>query len=73
MAIQAVVQHVGDPRTDAVRVSSLNGSKVFGDKDRKWILGLWKDSDVALPEDMFYVLATIFEGEVEYNRLLMIR
>jgi N-acetylglucosamine-6-phosphate deacetylase len=67
-AVKTMVELVGVPLTDAVRMASLNGAKVLGVEHRKGILAVGKDADFVLLDDDFNVQATIFEGEVKYQK-----
>lgn len=67
-AVQNMVQLVGVPLTDAVRMASLNGAKVLGLESRKGILAVGKDADFVLLDNNFNVQLTICEGNVKYDR-----
>ncbi len=67
-AVKTMVQKVGVPLTDSVRMASLNGAKVLGCEHLKGILAVGKDADLVLMDDNFEVQATIYEGEVKYQR-----
>ncbi|KAB2926446.1 MAG: N-acetylglucosamine-6-phosphate deacetylase [Bacteroidetes bacterium] len=69
-AVKTMVKEVGVPLTDAVRMASLNGAKVLGIEHRKGILAVGKDADLVLLDDGFNVQATVYEGEVKYQRSL---
>ena len=67
-AVQNMVELVGVPLTDAVRMASLNGAKVLGLESRKGILAVGKDADFVLVDSNFDVHLTIYEGNVKYDR-----
>ncbi len=66
-AIKNMVQLVGVPLTDAVRMASLNGAKVLGLEHEKGILAVGKDADLVVMDDNFNVHATIYEGQIKYQ------
>ena len=67
-AVRNMVRMVGVPVTDAVRMASLNGAKVLGLEHEKGILAVGKDADLVVMDDDFNVHATIYEGQVKYQR-----
>ncbi len=67
-AIRNMVQLVGVPLTDAVRMASLNGAKVLGLEHQKGILAVGKDADLVVMDDQFTVHATIYEGQIKYRK-----
>lgn len=67
-AVKNMVELVGVPLTDAVRMASLNGAKVLGLESRKGILAVGKDADFVLVDSNFDVHLTIYEGNVKYDR-----
>jgi len=67
-AVKNMVELVGVPLTDAVRMASLNGAKVLGLESRKGILAVGKDADFVLLDNKFDVHLTIYEGNVKYDR-----
>ena len=67
-AIKNMVQLVGVPLTDAVRMASLNGAKVLGLEHQKGILAVGKDADLVIMDEQFSVHATIYEGEIKYKK-----
>lgn len=67
-AVKNMVELVGVPLTDAVRMASLNGAKVLGLESRKGILAVGKDADFVLLDNNFDVHLTIYEGNVKYDR-----
>ncbi|MDD8016775.1 MAG: N-acetylglucosamine-6-phosphate deacetylase [Bacteroidota bacterium] len=67
-AIKNMVNLVGVPLTDAVRMASLNGAKVLSREHKKGILAVGKDADLVLLDSNFKVQATIYEGEIKYQK-----
>ncbi len=67
-AVRNMVQLVGVPLTDAVRMASLNGAKVLGLEHEKGILAVGKDADLVVMDDQFTVHATIYEGQIKYRK-----
>ena len=67
-AVKNMVELVGVPLTDAVRMASLNGAKVLGLENRKGILAVGKDADLVVMDKEFEVQMTICEGAVKYRR-----
>jgi N-acetylglucosamine-6-phosphate deacetylase len=67
-AVKNMVELVGVPLTDAVRMASLNGAKVLGLESRKGILAVGKDADFVILDINFEVQLTIYEGNVKYDR-----
>jgi N-acetylglucosamine-6-phosphate deacetylase len=67
-AIRTMVQLVGVPLTDAVRMASLNGAKVLGLEHEKGILAVGKDADLVIMDDQFTVHATIYEGQIKFRK-----
>ncbi|MDP1677710.1 MAG: N-acetylglucosamine-6-phosphate deacetylase [Bacteroidota bacterium] len=67
-AVRNMVQLVGVPLTDAVRMASLNGAKVLGLEHEKGILAVGKDADLVVMDDQFTVHATIYEGQLKYRK-----
>jgi N-acetylglucosamine-6-phosphate deacetylase len=68
-AVKNMVELVGVPLTDAVRMASLNGAKVLGLEHRKGILAVGKDADLVVLNREFEVQMTIYEGSIKYSRL----
>jgi len=66
-AVKNMVELVGVPLTDAVRMASLNGAKVLGLEHKKGILAVGKDADLVVLNRNFDVQMTIYEGGVKYN------
>lgn len=68
-AVKCMVELVGVPLTDAVRMASLNGAKVLGLEHKKGILAVGKDADLVVLNRNFDVHMTIYEGVVKYSRV----
>jgi len=68
-AVKNMVELVGVPLTDAVRMASLNGAKVLGLEHKKGILAVGKDADLVVLDKDFDVQMTIYEGAVRYSAL----
>jgi N-acetylglucosamine-6-phosphate deacetylase len=68
VAVKTMVQEVGVPLTSAIRMASLNGAKVLGREHQKGILAVGKDADIVLMDDQFAVHATIYEGEIKFQK-----
>lgn len=68
VAVKNMVQLVGVPLTDAVRMASLNGAKVLNLEHQKGILAVGKDADLVVMDEEFNVHATIYEGEIKYQK-----
>lgn len=66
-AVKNMVELVGVPLTDAVRMASLNGAKVLGLEHKKGILAVGKDADLVILNQSFDVQMTIYEGVMKYN------
>jgi N-acetylglucosamine-6-phosphate deacetylase len=58
-AVRNMVELVGVPLTDAVRMASLNGAKVLGLEHQKGILAVGKDADLVILDKQFEVQMTI--------------
>lgn len=67
VAVRNMVTLVGVPITDAIRMASLNGAKVLG-LEQKGILAVGKDADLVVMDDNFNIHATIYEGQVKYQK-----
>jgi N-acetylglucosamine-6-phosphate deacetylase len=67
-AVKNMVDLVGVPITDAVRMASLNGAKVLGLEHRKGILAVGKDADLVVLDKDFEVQMTVCEGTLKYDR-----
>lgn len=67
-AVKTMVNDVGVPLTEAVRMASLNGAKVLGVEHKKGILAVGKDADLVVFDEQFNVHATIYEGSIKYRK-----
>ncbi len=67
-AVRNMVQLVNVPLTDAVRMASLNGAKVLNREHEKGILAVGKDADLVVMDNEFNVHATIYEGEIKFQK-----
>ncbi|MBU2444417.1 MAG: N-acetylglucosamine-6-phosphate deacetylase [Bacteroidetes bacterium] len=68
-AIKNMIELVGVPPTDAIRMASLNGAKVLGLQRSKGILAAGMDADIVLMNPQFEVLVTLREGKVKFSKL----
>lgn len=68
-AVKCMVELVGVPLTDAVRMASLNGAKVLGLEHQKGILAVGKDADLVVLNEDFDVQMTIYEGNIKYSKM----
>lgn len=67
-AVKNMVELVGVPLTDAVRMASLNGAKVLACENRKGIIAVGKDADLVVMDSKFDVHMTIYQGTVKYQK-----
>jgi len=67
-AVKMMVELVGVPLTDAVRMASLNGAKVLGLEHQKGIIAVGKDADLVVLDRQFEVQMTVHEGTIRYHR-----
>ncbi len=67
-AVKNMVELVGVPLTDAVRMASLNGAKVLACENRKGIIAVGKDADLVVMDSKFDVYMTIYQGTVKYQK-----
>ncbi|MGB2867320.1 MAG: N-acetylglucosamine-6-phosphate deacetylase [Bacteroidota bacterium] len=68
-AVKNMVQLVGVPLTDAVRMASLNGAKVLGLSHHKGIIAVGKDADLVVLDKEFEVQMTVSEGSVKFSMM----
>ncbi len=68
-AVRVMHEKVGVPLTDAVRMASLNGTKVLGIQRQKGILAAGMDADIVVMDEQFNVLVTLKEGKVKHSEI----
>ncbi|MFO7447982.1 MAG: N-acetylglucosamine-6-phosphate deacetylase [Ignavibacteriaceae bacterium] len=68
MAVRNMVETANAKITDAIRMASLNGSKVINVDHKKGILAAGKDADIIILNDDYHVEMAIIEGEIGYQR-----
>jgi len=68
MAIKNMVEAANAKITDAVRMASLNGSKVINLENRKGILAAGKDADIVVLDDNYNIEMTIIGGKIGYHK-----
>ena len=66
-AVQVMVEQVGAPLTDAVRMASLNGARVLGIDRGKGSLTVGKDADLVVLDDQYRVHMTAVDGRISYH------
>jgi len=69
IGIKVLVKQAGLPLTNAVRMASLNPSRVLGTEHYKGILAVGKDADLVIMDQDFEVKMTLLGGEVVYSNL----
>ncbi len=65
-AVKTMVEQVGVPLTEALRMASLNGAKVLG-LEHKGILAVGMDADLVVLDTDFTVKMTVVGGEIGYQ------
>lgn len=60
--LPVLIEHVGIPLTESVRMASLTPARVIGVADRKGSLETGKDADVAIFNDDFTIWGTLING-----------
>ena len=60
--IPVLIEHVGTPLIEAIRMASLNPARVIGVDDRKGSLEAGKDADIAVFDDDFTAWRTMIGG-----------
>ncbi|RLG83470.1 MAG: N-acetylglucosamine-6-phosphate deacetylase [Thermoprotei archaeon] len=65
--IKVLVDDVGLPLQDAIRLASINPAKIIGIDGRKGSLAIGKDADIVVMDSNLDVLMTIVEGKVVYR------
>lgn len=68
-AVKIMYEKVGVPLTDAIRMASLNGTKVLGIQRQKGILAAGMDADLVVMDKDFNVIVTIKEGKVKHSKI----
>lgn len=68
-AVRVMAQDVGVPLTDAIRMASLNGTKVLGIQRIKGILAAGMDADIIVMDQNFHIHVTMKEGKVKYSEI----
>ena len=68
MAIKNMVETANAKLTEAVRMASLNGTKVINIDHKKGILAVGKDADIVVLDSDYEVETTIMRGKVAYQR-----
>jgi len=69
IGVQVLVKHAGVPLTNALRMASLNPSRVLGTEHYKGILAVGKDADLVVMDQDFKVTMTLLGGEIVYSTL----
>ena len=64
--IPVLMDTVGVPPVEAIRVASLTPARVMGVDDRKGSLEAGKDADIAIFEDDFSAWRTMIRGQRAY-------
>jgi N-acetylglucosamine-6-phosphate deacetylase len=68
-AVKVMVEKVGVPVTEAVRMVSLNPARVLGLDRRKGILAVGKDADMVVLDNDYEVQMTIIGGQVRNSKV----
>jgi len=66
-AVQIMIEDVGAPLTDAIRMASLNGARVLGLDRTKGTLAVGKDADLVVLDNRYNVRMTFVNGDVVYH------
>ncbi len=69
VAVKNMVELVGIPLTDAIRMATLNGTKVLGLQRIKGILAAGMLADIVLMNSDFEVQLTLREGKVKFSQI----
>lgn len=69
VGIRVLVKKAGVPLTHAVRMASLNPSRVLGTEHYKGILAVGKDADLVVMDSDFNVVMTLLGGEVVHSAI----
>ncbi len=65
--IPILIEHVGIPLPEAIRMASLTPARVIGVDDRKGSLAAGKDADIAIFNDDFTAWKTLVGGRLTFN------
>ena len=65
--IPILIEHVGIPLPEAIRMASLTPARVIGVDDRKGSLAAGKDADIAIFNDDFTAWCTLIGGRLTIN------
>ena len=68
-AVKVMVEKVGIPITEAVRMASLNPARVLGLDHKKGILAIGKDADLVVMNKDFDVQMTIVDGQIRHSKM----
>jgi N-acetylglucosamine-6-phosphate deacetylase len=63
-----MIQRVGVPMHDAIRMASLNPARLLGFAERKGSLVVGKDADLIIIDDDINVYATMCKGEWMFGK-----
>ena len=66
-AVRVMVDEVGVPLTDAVRMASLNGARVLDTDRTRGVVAVGKDADLVVLGDRYDVRMTIVAGSIVYR------
>lgn len=69
IGIRVLVKEAGIPLTHAIRMASLNPSRVLGNEHYKGILAVGKDADLVIMDEDFQVRMTLLDGEVVHSSI----
>ena len=68
-AVKVMVEEVGIPITEALRMASLNPARVLGIDHKKGILAVGKDADLVVMNENYEVQMTIVNGQIRYSKM----
>jgi len=68
-AVKVMVEKVGIPITEAVRMASLNPARVLGLDHKKGLLAVGKDADLIVMNKDFNVQMAIVNGQIRYSKI----
>lgn len=69
VAVRNMIELVGVPMQDAVRMATINPAKVIGVDKRKGSIEIGKDADIIVIDEKINVYATLVKGKVVYSIL----